>query len=209
MEGGNSGLSEYEINITVTKLAAINSTSLVLHFVLTESEIPFNWQGMDTLNFVERLMRPDQYGTVLDFSSDNVNEVTLNFTMDSSWIDEHCEVVAFIQDTVSKEILQGVKADLIDLVTNITENSKLSNFKVFPNPACNIAYASFYLNNTVKTRLTIYNSMGEIVYQGINKNLTAGKHILEINASHFKNGIYYLKLDCGENSYQRKIIVSK
>jgi len=210
MEGSNSKLSEYEINITVTKVATINSTSLVLHFALTESKIPYFWEGMDTLNFVERLMRPNQYGTVLDFSSNNVNEITLNFTMDPSWVDEHCEVIAFIQDTVSKEILQGTKAELIDLVTsNVIENSNPLNFKVYPNPVSNIAYASFYLNNTVKTKYEIYNSMGKIVYRGINKNFTAGKHVLEINTSHFKNGIYYIKFYCGEISYQSKIIVAK
>ena len=38
-----------------------------MHFVVTESEIPQNWQGMTEVNFVERLMVPNQLGTTLIF----------------------------------------------------------------------------------------------------------------------------------------------
>ena len=129
IEGSNSGMTDYEVNITVTKVATVSSTNLVLHFALTESEIMENWQGMNKLDFVERLMWPNQYGTALDFSSSDVIEITASFTMQPSWVNEHCEVVAFIQDPSTKEIFQGAKAEIMDFgSSNINDASILAAY---------------------------------------------------------------------------------
>ncbi|MBL7047639.1 MAG: hypothetical protein ISR95_08455, partial [Candidatus Marinimicrobia bacterium] len=112
--GDNEGL-DYTVEVTVEKVAPTTSTDIVLHFALTESEIQYNWQGQTELNFVERLMVPDQYGTGLDFSQGDTNIVELTFSLNSSWNSEHCEFVAFIQDLGTKEILQGTKVSLPDL----------------------------------------------------------------------------------------------
>ena len=107
----NTGLN-YNATVVVTKVASTTSTNMVLHLVLTQSNISYNWQGQDHLNFVERLMVPDQYGTPLDFSGGDVQTLDLPFTMDASWPKEDCELVAFIQDTDTKEILQGAKKNM-------------------------------------------------------------------------------------------------
>ena len=51
---------DYDINITIEKVASAGS-NIVLHAVVTESEIEENWLGQTHLNFVERLMAPNQY----------------------------------------------------------------------------------------------------------------------------------------------------
>ena len=161
MEGSNSGLTDYEINITVTKVAAVSSTNLVLHFALTESEIQESWQGQSKLDFVERLMWPNQYGTALDFSSGNVNEITVSFTMQPSWVNEHCEVVAFIQDPATKEIFQGAKKEIMDFgSSNINDASILAAY--FPQSACintiapKVQVANYGLDNLTSLDI-IYN----------------------------------------------------
>jgi len=53
-------LIDYDINITIEKVASAGS-NIVLHAVVTESEIEENWLGQTHLNFVERLMAPNQY----------------------------------------------------------------------------------------------------------------------------------------------------
>jgi hypothetical protein len=74
-----------------------------------------SWQGQDHVNFVSRTMSPDQNGTLLDFSSGDVQDINLNFTMDPSWVADNCELVAFIQNNDDKEILQGTKLTLTNL----------------------------------------------------------------------------------------------
>jgi hypothetical protein len=93
-----------------------------------------NWQGQDHLNFVERLMVPDQFGTDLDFSGGDIQTVTLNFTMDPGWVKENCELVAFIQDTDDKEILQGVKKTMA--TPDFDYDAEIINIYNVPNSNC-------------------------------------------------------------------------
>ncbi|MBC8527133.1 MAG: Omp28-related outer membrane protein, partial [Candidatus Cloacimonetes bacterium] len=114
--GSNSGL-DYNVTVTVNKVAETSSTDMVLHLALTESNIPYNWQGQTELHWVERLMVPDQYGTALDFSSDSTNTVNLSFTLDEDWEVDNCELAAFIQDINTKEVLQGTKVSLPEITS--------------------------------------------------------------------------------------------
>jgi hypothetical protein len=115
--GTNTGL-DYSINIIVDKMASIPAdwTNLVLHLALTESEIPHNWQGLTELNFVNRLMAPDENGTPIDMIANTNLQVDLNLTIDATWLTQHCELIAFIQNLDNKEILQGTKVAFEDLV---------------------------------------------------------------------------------------------
>ena len=73
---------DYELNITLNKVASTTATNMVMHMVVTESDIAQNWQGMTELNHVERLMIPNQNGTPVDFTSTN----TIELQKTSQWI---------------------------------------------------------------------------------------------------------------------------
>jgi PKD repeat protein len=111
--GENTGLV-YNIMLVITK---VNGTwgELTVQLALTESEIVYSWQDQDHLNYVERLMAPDHLGTEVDFT--NVDQITvpLQFTMSSEWVAAHCEIVAFVQNEATKEILQGNMVAVPDL----------------------------------------------------------------------------------------------
>lgn len=100
---------DYTANITMENVGGASATSLVLHFVITESHMPISWGLGETVNGVSRLMVPNQFGTVLDFTSGAVQTEELNFTIANFWNLENLEVVAFIQNNASKEIKQGTK----------------------------------------------------------------------------------------------------
>ena len=112
--GENTGLT-YDVTIVVEKVAASSSTNMTLQFALTESEIPYNWGILTEVNFVERLMAPDHNGTTLNFTSGDVQTIDLQFTIDATWLTQYCELVSFIQDENTKEILQGTKVGLDNL----------------------------------------------------------------------------------------------
>lgn len=108
---GTSTGNVYNIVLTLEKVAAYTGTDIVVHLVLTESNIPFAWQNQTHVNQATRLMAPDQNGTDLDFSTGDIQTVNLSFTVDAAWIYD-LELVAFIQDNTTKEILQGDKVML-------------------------------------------------------------------------------------------------
>jgi PKD repeat protein len=111
--GDNTGTT-YNILLVVTK---VNGSwgNLKVHLALTESEIVYAWQGMSELNFVNRLMVPDQNGTTVNFTSATTAEVELTFTLESAWNVNHCELVAWVQNDPTKECLQGAKVELTEL----------------------------------------------------------------------------------------------
>ena len=141
MEGSHSGMSDYEITVTANKVASTSGTNMVLHFVLTESHIQEYWQGMDELNFVERLMRPNQNGTTLDFTGSNTQEVNISFTMNQDWDPAHCEVVAFIQDINTKEALQGTKMALSEFPTGNSYDAGITGIYQVPVLLCDDSFA--------------------------------------------------------------------
>lgn len=117
--------NNYEATVVVTKVGASTATNLKLRVLLTETAIPYTWQGMSMLNNVVRDMIPDQNGTLLDFTSGNTQTFTFPFTLGATWVKENCELIAFVQNDTGKEILQGTKktmdTPLFDLDAELLE----------------------------------------------------------------------------------------
>jgi hypothetical protein len=61
-------------------------------------------------------MAPDELGTAVDLMNNSNISVDLNFSLDPSWVLDECEFVAWIQNLNNKEILQGSKVKLMDLM---------------------------------------------------------------------------------------------
>jgi len=114
--GDHSGL-DYNVLLKLNKLAAIPPTwnNLVVHLTLTESDIPYSWQGQTEVDYCERLMIPDQNGTSVDLINNTSLDIPLSFSMDASWVTSKCQIASFIQNLDTKEILQGDKVWLTDL----------------------------------------------------------------------------------------------
>ena len=92
-----------------------NNTNRVLYLVLTESHIPESWYGGEELNYVTRLMVPDENGIPIEGSKNPDAIYDFNFTMDPEWIKDSCELVAFVQDTVTLEVIQANAINMADV----------------------------------------------------------------------------------------------
>jgi PKD repeat protein len=102
----------YNVTVMVVKVGAINGSNIRLQLGLTESEIVYSWQGQSELNYVNRLMVPDQNGTELVFDDCDVQEIPLTFNVQSGWNLGHLELYAFVQTNSNKEIQNGYKVSL-------------------------------------------------------------------------------------------------
>lgn len=114
MYGENTGLT-YDITLILNKVAASSASNIRAHLALTESDIPYSWQGQTEIDFAERLMVPNENGTPVDFSTNNTITLNLQFTIESTWDLDNLELVAFLQDNGTRECLQGTKVMLTDL----------------------------------------------------------------------------------------------
>ena len=214
LSGEEIGL-DYAVSVTANKVAPTSSTNIVLHLVLTESQIAEEWQGQTELNFVERLMIPDQYGTALDFSTGDTQTVNLGFTLDPGWASSNCELVAFIQDNNSKEILQGTKVNLTEM--EALEVEKFTNtipeffhlYQNYPNPFNASTTIQYELKENSAITLSIFNIHGKEIDMIVNDYQQAGEHSITWNGQYVPSGIYFIRLSSGEIVQTRKAVLLK
>jgi len=104
--------NDFTAAFTIDNVGGNTASDLVLQVVITESDLPIVWGLTQVQDFINRLMVPNQNGTPLDFSTGSTQTIILNFSTESGWDSENCEIVAFIQNNTTKEILQGTKKSM-------------------------------------------------------------------------------------------------
>ena len=129
--GENTG-NNYDIIVRVEKFGTYTGTNLKVRFALTETDIPYTWQGQSLIEYCERLMAPDANGTAVSFTSGNTQDVNLNFVFDNTWVDSNCELIAWIQDDANKYVLHSASVMLLDLQPDVAT----SNFTSDTNQVC-------------------------------------------------------------------------
>ncbi|MFW5974735.1 MAG: Omp28-related outer membrane protein [Bacteroidota bacterium] len=135
--GTHSGLIDFEIEVDMEKVADDDNNNIKLHAVITESDIEENWQGMTHLHYVERTMVPSSSGTNVDFSENEEQTVNLEFSLDEEWVVDNCELVVFLQNNSTKEILQGKKLNLTELPGANAVDMAVQELHNIPESNCN------------------------------------------------------------------------
>jgi len=165
------------------KIADYTGQNLVMHLVLTETNIPENWQGETVLDYVERKMFPDGNGTSIDFTDNDLQTIDFSFDIDAFWAKDNCELVYFIQDNDTKEILQGNSILLNDLSLNVNVSSiEETNSYIYPNPSRDFINIKTQDMNTI-TDIEILDLMGKVVF-------VQESNSLNINITELPKGIY-------------------
>lgn len=139
------------IQATVSKPEADSNTNVVLHCAITESHITQSWQGQDHLNFVNRLMLPNQNGTPVSLATGGQQTIPLQGDFATSWNINTCEVVFFLQNTSTKEVLQGIKYTLPGLLG------------VNPVSATQLDFPATYVGGTTQQSFEIHNYFGSVI----------------------------------------------
>ena len=115
---------DYHTTIVIDNVGGNTASNLVLQVVITESKLPIVWGLTDVQDFANRLMVPDQNGTPLDFSGGATQTIELDFSTGSWWDIDNCEIIAFVQNNSTKEILQGTKKFMAIPLYNIDAEAK-------------------------------------------------------------------------------------
>ena len=192
-----NGETSVDADVMIDNIYPYPGDNVTLHVVLTESHIEENWQGQTELNFVCREMLPNELGTAMDFSSQSTYEGTFNFNI-ANYVKDNCEVVVFLQDDDTKEVLQAAKFDLEDIV-GIGENPLISQVDIYPNPATDMLHIS--TDNTI-TQVRIMNHVGQLVF-----NRTTNGTSTTLNVSGFESGVYFLEVTTTEGSITQKVLI--
>jgi hypothetical protein len=88
----------------------------------------------------------------------------------------------------------------------------VSDFRLaqnYPNPFNPSTTISFNLKTSGKVALDVYNTLGQKVATVFNKNMQAGQHQIEFDASNLASGVYLYKLSSGNLTQTRKMMLMK
>jgi hypothetical protein len=201
---GNNG----NAHIVVNKVGSPTSTNMKLLVAITESHIPYNWYGLTEVNWVNRLMAPNASGTTLNFGSNTTLTFDIPFTVDASWVIGNLNVIAFIQDFTTKEVLNANVVPYLGV--NIKEEvSNTFNLNIYPNPMNNTAMIAFDLKESSDAMVEVYDIVGKNVYSNKLGTVPAGVNTVDFDGSNLDAGMYIVKLTVNNQVVTEKITISK
>jgi hypothetical protein len=89
--------------------------------------------------------------------------------------------------------------DCEELLTSIPETDHTRNIITYPNPFTTSTTVEFEIYSRSNIQHTVYNSIGEVVYQESKQGLAPGKHSISLSLHHLPAGMYYgmLRTDTG------------
>lgn len=107
-----------------------------------------------------------------------------------------------------------VNAGLLSTTTNVkkekTQKPKSFNLQQnYPNPFNPRTKIEFDIAESVKTTLDIYSVDGKLICELVNATLEAGSYSTEWDARNVSSGLYFYKLDAGEYSDTKKLVIVK
>jgi len=109
--------------------------------------------------------------------------------------------------------LTKLKTDDVVSVDNLPENNQTANgfalMQNYPNPFNPVTNIKYTLPSSANVTLNVFNTIGQEVLILVNKFKEAGTYQVSFNAVDFNSGVYFYKLQAGNFSEIKKMILLK
>jgi len=192
-----AGSGVFNIDVDIEEVYYYYGGDMKLFVALTENGIEESWQAQSVINNMLRNMIPDDNGTLLDFSGSSVDNVSLQFTINSEYNMANCKLVFFVQNMETGYIMEVAEMSLADYVG--VETNQQTKISIYPNPAND--FVNVYANETI-TEISIMDIAGKKLLEE-NPNSTS----VEINTNDLSSGVYLINIETLTGNTIRKIIV--
>ena len=196
------------LKVTVNTTPYVNAATGMKLFVAV-CERQYNYTGTTSqtqFHHAMRKMLPDGNGSAINAVSGtpiNRNYARKFVTVAAGstpaqnsydlWVGmQNLEVVAFVQNTATKEIIQSAFA-VPTGTSGIANQQAEVGVNIYPNPAANEVFVVLENKTNEGVTLDIINSLGETVYTSTEAR-TAGTRTVQINTSNLANGLYYARV---------------
>ncbi len=218
---GSYTTNDFTINAAIVRTGDITESDLKVNFVVVEN---IDYLGQNNIRYHKNVMRKiaKVNGDAISIALNETKNMSTSFAMNNSWNTDSIKVIAYVQSTSSKKVLQSKSISYSELtLTDVEEERSLTNeFQLsqnYPNPfnptttieytiPLNTNVASSFSSSVV---LKIYDVLGRDVATLVNEVKNSGTHKAVLNAESLSNGIYYYRLTVGNFVETRKMILLK
>jgi len=97
----------------------------------------------------------------------------------------------------------GVENELDDVARSFKLNQN------YPNPFNPVTTIEYTIPKSEKVKIDIYNVLGQNVQTLINQTQNAGSHVVSFDATNFSSGVYFYRIEAGQNVQTKKMILMK
>jgi thiol-disulfide isomerase/thioredoxin len=188
-----------------------STANLVAHVVVIEKDVLKSSYAASPGNnsethypYVMRKMFPTANGTILSNTTINgTDSINLNWTLAHIKNNAQLRVVAFVQNTTTKEVQEAQMFEIPTTTTALKSTlATLTNATLYPNPASNTV-AITLANATFINTITITNELGEIVYNQVVNATTA---VINTNIN-LANGLYFVTIANDATHITKKLTI--
>jgi hypothetical protein len=201
-----TGSSLWNDSSFVTRLLA--PTNLALQ-QSAANEITLTWIDHSTKEYgyiIERKQSPQTSFTLLDTLKGSGNQ-----SVDSNV--ELAQTYTYRTKAYNNITESDYSNEVSLTVTGITEEAGLptefSMSQNYPNPFNPTTKIKIALPQSVLTKLIVYDLLGREVQTLINKELEAGYHEINFDASNLTNGVYFYRIQAGNFTETKKLLLLK
>jgi len=97
----------------------------------------------------------------------------------------------------------------VDECTGISEVTTNNGLQIFPNPLTSNSTLSFYLSGSEVVNVSVFNNLGMEVMKIADKQMQSGIQNINLNVSALENGIYFIRVQAGNDIRTTKVTVLK
>jgi hypothetical protein len=157
------------------------------------------------LDFCNTYLEGLSYGTAINKNGDiiNVGNTSHNIPLDNSLFDTN---------SISNDAVGYIIKLLIDETTEINEYSEITTFaqvSAYPNPFNPSVTLSYQLFSDSDVTLDIYNIHGQKISTVVNELQQKGLHNVQWNGSKFPSGVYFYRIQAGNEIKNGKLMLLK
>lgn len=210
--------NQVSVTVDVTPYANFPGTHK-LYIAATEDfySYPASTTSQDEFHYAMRKMLPNGNGNNLSaMQSGQTQTVTQQYTFTlgnpaqgnyNLWGNSisGLTIVAFVQNTATKQILQAGKAEV---VVGVPENELDRTTRVFPNPTNGILFVNYELPAGETAQVEVFNMVGERVLN-FSRSTGSGVQRETLDISGLSEGIYFVNISAGGLRATRKVTLTK
>jgi hypothetical protein len=129
--------------------------------------------------------------------------------IDDQYFDMKIEESVILSDINNREIIIQIGGssplayDSVDIPTHFSVSA------AYPNPFNPIANLDYAIPNSDNVKISIFNINGQLVETLLDEFKTAGYHTVRWNAYNISSGIYFVKVESGQNVSTQKLMLMK
>jgi hypothetical protein len=117
------------------------------------------------------------------------------------------------QGVIFDDIEYGDGATIEFAVTEVGVSTQeiiaLEDMQLFPNPVSDQLSVRFDLKEATSLNVQVFNAMGQLVQNVATQQFASGRQQLTVDAAQLQNGMYFLRLQDGEQITTRRFLVQR